>query len=255
MATNFLPTRRRALELAGSAIALAALSPLPALAQGANVSPEALLQEGPLPDLWLGDKAAPVTIVEYASTTCSHCATFHNTTFKELKTKYIDTGKVRFVLREFPLNNVDLAAYMLARCSGEDKRYPVVDLLFAQQKAWMNDKPVASLSGLLRQTGLSQENFEACLKDSALYDKMTKARDIATEKFAVSSTPTFFINGQRQVGAVRPFQWRPAVLRQTEQTPVGSQHQARREVHARVEVNLQACKDVLIRSNVRQACR
>jgi len=212
MATNFLPTRRRALELAGSAIALAALSPLPALAQGANVSPEALLQEGPLPDLWLGDKAAPVTIIEYASTTCSHCATFHNTTFKELKTKYIDTGKVRFVLREFPLNNVDLAAYMLARCSGDDKRYPVVDLLFAQQKAWMNDKPVASLSGLLRQTGLSQEKFEACLKDSALYDKMTKARDIATEKFAVNSTPTFFINGQRQVGALSMAEMEKVIL-------------------------------------------
>lgn len=212
MATKLLPTRRRALKLAGSAIAIATLAPSSAFAQAANVSPDALLQEGPLPDLWLGEKAAPVTIIEYASTTCSHCATFHNTTFKELKTKYIDTGKVRFALREFPLNNVDLAAYMLARCSGDDKRYPVVDLLFAQQKAWMNDKPVASLSSLLRQTGLSQEKFEACLKDSELYDKMTKARDIATEKFAVNSTPTFFINGQRQVGALSMAEMEKVIL-------------------------------------------
>ena len=212
MATKLLPTRRRALKLAGAAIAIATLAPSGAFAQAANVPPEALLQEGPLPDLWLGDKAAPVTIIEYASTTCSHCATFHNTTYKELKTKYIDTGKVRFVLREFPLNNVDLAAYMLARCSGDDKRYPVVDLLFAQQKAWMNDKPVASLSSLLRQTGLSQEKFEACLKDSELYDKMTKARDIATEKFAVNSTPTFFINGQRQVGALSMAEMEKVIL-------------------------------------------
>ncbi len=75
------------------------------------------MRPGPLPDLWMGSKDAAVTIVEYASTTCSHCAAFHNGTFKELKAKYIDTGKVRFVLREFPLNPVDMAAYMLARCS------------------------------------------------------------------------------------------------------------------------------------------
>ena len=171
-----------------------------------------LMARQALPDNAIGDPDAPVTIVEYASMTCSHCAHFHETTYPTLKSKYIDTGKVRFVLREFPLNNVDLAAYMLARCSGEDKRYPVVDLLFAQQKAWMNDKPVASLSGLLRQTGLSQEKFEACLKDSALYDKMTKARDIATEKFAVNSTPTFFINGQRQVGALSMAEMEKVIL-------------------------------------------
>jgi protein-disulfide isomerase len=194
-------TRRAALRTGAGALALAAIAPAAALAQTA-VSMEALLEDGPLPDLWLGDAKAPVTVIEYASTTCSHCATFHQTTFKELKAKYIDAGKVRFVLREYPLNSVDLGAYMLARCAGDDKRYPVLDLLFAQQKSWMNDKPLASLVSLMRQAGVSEQQVETCLKDKALYDNTVKARDFATNKFGVNSTPTFFINGQRQVGAL-----------------------------------------------------
>jgi protein-disulfide isomerase len=196
-------TRRRFLEIVGCGAALAALPAFvaPALAQAASVSREALLKEGPLPDLWMGAKDAPVIIVEYASTTCSHCADFHNGTFKQLKEKYIDTGKVRFVLREFPLNPVDMGAYMLARCS-EDKRDAVVGLLFAQQRAWANDKPLAGLSQLLRQTGMTQERFESCLKDQALYNKLTEARDLAAKDFGVNSTPTFFVNGTRLVGNV-----------------------------------------------------
>ncbi|MBX9760647.1 MAG: DsbA family protein [Beijerinckiaceae bacterium] len=205
--TNLTTTRRRILEIAGAGLALAALPAgltalsAPALAQAAGVSKEALMKEGPLPDLWQGSKDAPVVIVEYASTTCSHCAAFHTTTFKELKEKYIDTGKVRFVLREFPLNPVDMGAYMLARCS-DDKRDAVVSLLFSQQKVWANEKPLAGLNQLLRQTGMSQERFEACLKDQDLYNKIAEARDIAGKDFSVNSTPTFFVNGVRMVGAV-----------------------------------------------------
>jgi protein-disulfide isomerase len=202
--TNFTTTRRRFLEIAGCGAAGAALPAAlaaPAFAQAASVSKEALLKEGPLPDLWMGSADAPVLIVEYASTTCSHCADFHNGTFKQLKEKYIDTGKVRFVLREFPLNPVDMAAYMLGRCSG-DKRDAVVGLLFAQQRAWANDKPLAGLSQILRQTGMSQERFESCLKDQALYNKLGEARDLAAKDFSVNSTPTFFVNGVRLVGNV-----------------------------------------------------
>jgi protein-disulfide isomerase len=118
-----------------------------------------------------------------------------------LKTKYIDTGKVRFVLREFPLNAVDMGAYMLARCSGE-RRDAVVELLFAQQKNWANDKPLAGLSQLLRQTGMSQERFESCLKDQELYNKISEVRDLAAKQFGVNSTPTFFVNGVRMAGNV-----------------------------------------------------
>ena len=201
--TTFRTTRRRFLELAGTGAALASFPGLiaPAFAQAAAVSREALMKEGPLPDLWMGAKDAPVTIIEYASTTCSHCAAFHGGTFKELKDKYIDTGKVRFVLREFALNPVDMAAYMLARCS-DDRRDAVVGLLFSQQKIWLTDKPLAPLSQILRQTGMSQERFEACLKDKDLYDKLAEARDLAAKEYGVSSTPTFFVNGTRVVGNV-----------------------------------------------------
>lgn len=194
-------SRRRVLALAGSGLALTALPAFlrPAFAQNASVSKEALMKEGPLPDLWMGSPDAPVTIVEYASTTCSFCAAFHTGTFKQLKSKYIDTGKVRYVLREFPLNPVDMGAYMLARCSG-DRRDAVVDLLFSQQKAWVNDKPLAGLNALLRQTGMAQSQFESCLKDQALYDKLVEARDNAAKEFGVNSTPTFFVNGVRMVG-------------------------------------------------------
>ena len=196
-------TRRRFLEIASCGAALAALPTFaaPAFAQGASVSTQALMKEGPLPDLWMGARNAPVTIIEYASTTCSHCADFHNGTFKQLKEKYIDTGKVRFVLREFPLNPVDMAAYMLGRCS-DDKRDAVVGLLFAQQRVWANEKPLAGLSQILRQTGMTQDRFESCLKDQALYNKLTEARDLAAKTFNVSSTPTFFVNGARLVGNV-----------------------------------------------------
>lgn len=215
--TTRTTTRRRFLEVAGCGAALAGAATFlpafagPAFAQAATVSQEALLKEGPLPDLWMGSKDAPVTIVEYASTTCSHCAAFHNGTFKELKAKYIDTGKVRFVLREFPLNPVDMAAYMLGRCS-DDRRDAVVGLLFAQQQVWANDKPLAGLSQILRQTGMSQERFESCLKDQALYNKLTEARDIADKQFGVSSTPTFFVNGTRLIGNVSLAEMEKAIL-------------------------------------------
>ena len=120
-------TRREALALLGSAAAAAALLPaFPALAQ--NVSPDELAAPGPLGDVALGPANAKVTIVEYASLTCSHCAAFHKDTWPELKKRYIDTGQVRFILREFPLDPLAKAGFMLARCDGEAKYYPITDL-------------------------------------------------------------------------------------------------------------------------------
>jgi len=177
----------------------------PAQAQGASVPPDQLMAGEALPDVMLGSSEAPVTIVEYASMTCSHCAAFHAGTYPELKRKYIDAGKVRFVLREFPLDPLATAGFMLARCAGDDKRTAIVDLLFAQQKNWaFTEKPVESLANLVKQAGVSQESFEACLKDQALYDKINKVRDHAAEKFGVNATPTFFINGKKQNGELSP---------------------------------------------------
>jgi protein-disulfide isomerase len=194
-------TRRAALVLLGSAAASAALLPgLPAFAQQ-NVSPEELAAPGPLGDVALGPADAKVTIVEYASLTCGHCATFHEKTFPELKKRYIDTGKVRFILREFPLDPLATAGFMLARCEGDAKYYPITDLLFDQQKAWaFTNKPLDALQQMMRQAGFSKEKFEACLQDQKLYDAVNAVRKRAEEKFKVNSTPTFFINGQRHSG-------------------------------------------------------
>ena len=193
-------TRREALVLLGSAAAAAALLPaFPALAQ--NVSPDELAAAGPLGDVALGPANAKVTIVEYASLTCSHCAAFHKDTWPELKKRYIDTGQVRFILREFPLDPLAKARFMLARCDGEAKYYPITDLLFDQQSAWaFSKKPLDALQQMMRQAGFSKEKFESCLQDSKLYDAVDAVRKRGEEKFKVSSTPTFFINGQRVSG-------------------------------------------------------
>ncbi|WP_112663345.1 DsbA family protein [Microvirga flavescens] len=195
-------TRRQALHLLGTVAGSAALvSSLPALAQNASVADLAV--QGPLGDVVLGPENAKVTIIEYASLTCSHCANFHATTYPELKKRYIDTGKVRFVLREFPLDPLATAGFMLARCDGDAKYYPVSDMLFDQQKNWaFTDKPLDALRQLLRQAGFSQEKFDACLRDQKLYDAVNAVKNRGIETFKVDSTPTFFINGQRQAGSM-----------------------------------------------------
>lgn len=195
-------TRRDALKLTGLAVGAAVILPklgLPALAQGVDAA--ALMQPGPLGDVWLGPKDAKVTIIEYASMTCSHCAAFHRTTWPALKERYIDTGKVRFTLREFPLDPLATAAFMLARCDGDAKYYPITDLLFDQQQAWaFQQKPVDALEQMLRQASISKEKFEACLKDQKLYDGVNATKQRGLDTFKVDSTPTFFINGERYKG-------------------------------------------------------
>lgn len=193
-------TRRQTLQLLGTAAVTAFLvTSLPALAQ--NVSPQDLAVPGPLGDVALGPADAKVTIVEYASLTCSHCAAFHKETWPELKKRYLDTGKVRFILREFPLDPLATAGFMLARCDGEGKYYPVTDLLFDQQRNWaFTDKPLDALRSMMRQAGFSQEKFDACLRDQKLYDAVNAVKNRGIEQFKVDSTPTFFINGQRHPG-------------------------------------------------------
>jgi protein-disulfide isomerase len=187
-------------------VAALAASPLlgaaPALAQDI-VSTSELNQPGPLPEKALGNADAKVTIVEYASMTCSHCARFHKETFPALKEKYIDTGKVRFILREFPLDPRATAGFMLARCAGDDKYFAMVDVLFHQQPSWAfveGPKVLDAMSQIAKQAGFTQQQFEACLKDQALYDGINTIKARAEEKFGVNSTPTFFVNGKRASG-------------------------------------------------------
>lgn len=202
--TNFSGLTRREALVAGAGAAALALAPSLAFAQGApdRVDVKELMADNALPDVVLGKADAPVTIVEYASLTCTHCATFANDVLPQLKEKYIDTGKVKFILREFPLDALAAAGFMLARCSG-DKREAVVDLLFKQQKNWaFVDRPLDALEATLRQTGMSAETFKKCLDDKDLYQNVIKVNRRGAEKFGVNSTPTFFINGERRIGAI-----------------------------------------------------
>jgi protein-disulfide isomerase len=164
-----------------------------------EVSTDELMKPGPLPDLVLGKADAPITVVEYASMTCGHCANFHNKVLPALKEKYIDTGKARLIMREFPLDNLAAAASMLARCTGGDKTFPLISALFAKQDAWafVKGDPRPELFKFAKQAGFTQESFDKCLADQKLLDDIGAVRTRATEVFGVNSTPTFFINGKK----------------------------------------------------------
>lgn len=165
-----------------------------ALAQ--SPSPADLAQAGPLGDVVMGKADAPVTIIEYASMTCSHCATFHNTVYPEMKKKYIDTGKVKYILREFPLDPLAAAGFMLARCAGKDKYHAMVEMLFNKQKEWVVQNPIPPLLALAQQAGFTKDSFESCLKDQKTLEAIESVRTHGAEKLGVNSTPTFFINGK-----------------------------------------------------------
>ena len=170
-------------------------------AQG-TVDMAELLKPGALPDKSMGKEDAPVTVVEYASMTCPHCAHFAETTFPEMKTKYIDTGKVRYILREFPFDPRAEAGFMLARCAG-DNYFPMVDVLFKQQQNWAAaENAKDALFQLSKLAGFTQESFNACLTDQKLLDQVRAVQKRGAEEFKVDSTPTFFINGKTYKGAM-----------------------------------------------------
>jgi len=157
-----------------------------------------------LPNMALGSAKAPVTITEYSSMSCPHCAAFGENVFPMLRSKYIDTGKVRFVFREFPLDIKAAAASMLARCiaNGDAEKYfGTVQLLFQQQQQLMaQTKNTLKLVG--RQAGMSEQDVETCAKDQTLLDKLAADQRFALDVLKVDSTPTFFVNGERLKGAM-----------------------------------------------------
>jgi protein-disulfide isomerase len=188
-----------ALSLTGLA-ALAGFSPFrligSAIAQGAAD----VAKPVSLPDMAIGPKDAAVTITEFASMTCPHCAAFNAEVFPKIKSTYIDTGKIRYIFREFPLDIKAAAGSMLARCIAKDdaaKYFAVVDVLFKQQNDWAYTakSTTEGLGRIGKQAGLSQEQVETCLKDQALLDKIAADQKYAADILKVNSTPTFFING------------------------------------------------------------
>jgi protein-disulfide isomerase len=162
-----------------------------------------VLAPGPLPDMALGSSSAPYTIIEYASMTCPHCAEFQEAVLPEVKTKYIDTGKARYIFREFPLDPLAAAASMLARCSGDERFFAMIDALFSTQKSWAvpGAEGKDKLLQVARQAGISKEQFDKCLADKELLDKIVEIRRRANEDYGVDSTPSFFVNGKKLEGA------------------------------------------------------
>ena len=168
-----------------------------------------VLKPGALPDMALGEANAPVTIVEYMSTTCPHCAAFHNNTFDAIKTKYVDSGKVRFIVREFPFDPRAAAAFMLARCNPQDttklteaaQYFPMISMLMKQQETWAaaQDGREALLQ-MSKLAGFTQESFQACLTNQKLLDDVNAVRERGAKDFGVAATPTFLINGKRYSG-------------------------------------------------------
>jgi protein-disulfide isomerase len=168
-----------------------------------------VLKPGALPDMILGEANAPVTIVEYMSTTCPHCAAFHNNTFDAIKAKYVDSGKARFIVREFPFDPRAAAAFMLARCQPQDSTklteaaqyYPMISMLMKQQETWAaaQDGREALLQ-MSKLAGFTQESFQACLTNQKLLDDVNAVRERGAKEFGVAATPTFLINGKRYSG-------------------------------------------------------
>jgi protein-disulfide isomerase len=204
-----LITRRiftTALSLTGLA-ALAGFSPLRVIADAMAQSASDVAKPISLPDMALGPANASVTITEYASMSCPHCAAFNANVFPKIRSEYIDTGKVRYVFREFPLDINAAVASVLARCIAKEDAgnfFAVIDMLFKKQDEWVV-KTKETLKRIGREAGMSEQSVETCLKDQTLFDKLSADEKFADEVLKVNSTPTFFINGERVKGA-KPFE-------------------------------------------------
>ena len=190
--------RRAVLACTVSAVAGLLLgTPVTARAATGNAEQEAKLMAAVPPhgERVLGKADAPVVMIEYASATCPHCAEFHVDVLPEIKKKYVDTGKVKLIFREFPLDDRAMAVFMLARCLPEDEYFQTVDSLFRQQKEWTGSNPKAPLLKIMQDAGMTEAEFDACLKRRDLAQAIFDTRKTASEQFGVKGTPTFFING------------------------------------------------------------
>lgn len=154
-------------------------------------------------DVPLGGDGEQVTIIEYASLTCPHCADFHEQIYSQIKPDYIDTGKVRFIYRDYPLDNFALAASVIARCGGESKYLGFIDLFMEQQEKWRSaENAVAELKRLAKFGGLGSDQIDACLNDKGLGQSILDRARIGQDVFDVKSTPTVLINGKKFDGAM-----------------------------------------------------
>ncbi|WP_425450416.1 DsbA family protein [Virgifigura deserti] len=178
----------------------ATASTAPATVQLAQDTDQAAVQPD---DRVLGEADAPVTIIEYASLTCPHCASFHSETLPKLKSEYIDKGQVRLVFRDFPLDQRALRASMLARCMPENRYFSMLDVLFRTQRDWATaEDPMAALSQIARLGGMSQEEFDRCMANEAMVENILTGLQAAQSEFDIRSTPSFIVDGTTHAGAL-----------------------------------------------------
>ncbi|MBV2142593.1 DsbA family protein [Falsochrobactrum sp. TDYN1] len=198
--------RRHVISLAGAAaagVAFAGNAHAQSRDAEGTVDAAKVAEPGKLKDMVYGNADAPVTIVEYASLTCSHCADFTVNTFPTIKEKYIDTGKARLIFREFPFDPRATAAFMLARCAPEERYFPMIEVFFKQQQQWATAQDgEAALLQIAKLAGFTQESFKACLTNQQLLDDVRATMDRGSKDFGVNATPTFFINGKKYAGAL-----------------------------------------------------
>lgn len=212
-ATRFRPAYAVFFALALSVAACSGASSDDAKKGDAAAAEDTGYGEGALADMSEGDPNAPVTIIEYASVTCPHCAAFYEDVYPAIKEKYIDTGKVRFVFREFPTPPADLSVVgsMVARCAvdkgGKKAYFLVLSALFSSQKTWiMTDNPRAELLKIASQAGMDEKAFDACVRREEVLDVINKNIDSGRDQYNVNSTPSFILNGQlRHFSTVEEF--------------------------------------------------
>lgn len=192
-------TRRDTIILAAAASAISLCGVGASQAKEGDVIDQAKLMApaGGVTDKVMGSADAPVTIIEYASPTCPHCAAFHNNVFEPFKAAYIDTGKVRFILRPFVRNVLDAAIFMLAEAAGETNYHNVIATFFRTQTTWgTSDKPRDAILDVAKQLGFTQESFDAALTNQDLFTAMEALREQALNEFGLEGTPTFYVNGK-----------------------------------------------------------
>lgn len=187
-------TSRRQL-LAGAAILGAGFAAPSAFAADSKIDLTDLNVVPKEGDMVLGPDTAKVTLIEYGSASCPHCAEFYKDTYTKLKTDYIDTNKIKFIFREFPHNDQGLAAFMLARCSPKEKYFPLLDIFFTTQEKWVPDA-FNGLKAIAQQTGMSADDFDKCLKNKDVAQGILDVRQKASDSYGVTGIPYLFLNGK-----------------------------------------------------------
>jgi protein-disulfide isomerase len=183
----------------GSAAYVSLQKPISALSQtdaNSEIANKLLARAPAIGERSIGSPEAPVVVIEYASATCPHCARFHIEAWPQIRRYYVDTGKVRWIFREFPLDSLAMAAFMLARCIDREKYFSIIELLFRQQKVWAVGEARKELFAVMQQIGMRQDEFDACIQRKDLAEAIYNIAKTANSEFGVNSTPTFFVNGK-----------------------------------------------------------